>query len=534
MKKTNRIKITVSNPFPIFPPTYGGQLRVYNLYLQLSRWFDINVVAYANPGVRVYRRQLAEGFFETRVPKTLEHCRNEAALIEETGVPLTDIALLKYYQYTPEYERILENSCEDSDVLICSHPYTFNAVKTVYKGRVWYDAHNVEYLLKKDMLPDGSFKEELMELISKAERECCEKSELILTCSQDDKEKLCELYKLDKGKVAVVPNGTNASEIDFLLPDERMMRGKKYTGKKSAIFVGSYHGPNLIAVDSIVEMAAELPEIQFIIVGSVGKWLEDRDVPHNILITGVLEENDKDIILSSADIALNPMTYGSGTNLKILEYFAFGIPVISTPIGVRGLNLNDKHAIVCDINDFSTAIRSLLVIDTSERDRLVKAARKFVEDNYDWKVIANRLIDELKRRKALPALEEKNYQYYDVRYNTDTEAPEKYNLRRINSRKAYIWGAGSAGRNVLKLLLNAGVYINGFIDSDPNKNGKSIEGIQIYVPNLIEGMEVNDKPFIIVASTYSEEIEKQLNCMGYRSGDDYLIQDINSAYLCMH
>lgn len=133
MENNRRIKITVSNPFPIYPPTYGGQLRVYNLYLQLSRWFDIDVIAYANPGIKTHRRQVAEGLFEIRVPKTLEHCKNEARLIEETGIPMTDIALLKYHQYTPEYISVLEDSCKDAEVLICSHPYTFSAVKAIGK-----------------------------------------------------------------------------------------------------------------------------------------------------------------------------------------------------------------------------------------------------------------------------------------------------------------------------------------------------------------------------------------------------------------
>lgn len=533
---TKRIKITVSNPFPIFPPVYGGQLRVYNLYLQLSRWFDINVVAYANPGIRTHRRQLSEGLSEVRVPKTLEHCKIEAGLIEEVGAPISDIALLKYHQYTPEYLKILHNCCKDSEVLVCSHPYTFNTVRAVGKRRIWYDAHNVEYLLKKNILPECAKKEELLQLISEAEEECCNRSELVLSCSQEDKESLCKLYNLNENKVIVVPNGTNATVISYLLPDERMKMKEKEAGrKKSAIFVGSYHGPNLIAVDYIVKMAHELPEVQFIIVGSAGKWLENRHIPENVTVTGVLEEKDKAAKLKISDIALNPMTYGSGTNLKILEYFAYGLPVISTPVGVRGLNLsNGKQAVVCDIDSFTAAIRKLLAAGTAERASLVKEARRFVEENYDWKVIAQGLIDELKHGEVFPILRDINYRLNNIKNGVDINTPNEFCLRKIKSRKVYIWGAGSAGRSVLKLLRNAGICINGFIDSDSSKCGNFVDGVEVCLPTSIYNEKTIIKPFIIVASTYAEEIEKTLGRMNYKSNDDYLVQDINSPYLCLY
>ncbi|MFN7173813.1 MAG: MlaD family protein, partial [Thermaurantiacus tibetensis] len=44
-------------------------------------------------------------------------------------------------------------------------------------------------------------------------------------------------------------------------------------------------------------------------------------------------EEEKLALLRGADVALNPISSGSGTNLKMLEYFAAGLPVLSTPHG---------------------------------------------------------------------------------------------------------------------------------------------------------------------------------------------------------
>jgi len=44
-------------------------------------------------------------------------------------------------------------------------------------------------------------------------------------------------------------------------------------------------------------------------------------------------------VLSCAQVALNPVQSGSGSNLKMAEYAAAGLPIVSTPFGCRGLEL---------------------------------------------------------------------------------------------------------------------------------------------------------------------------------------------------
>jgi len=51
--------------------------------------------------------------------------------------------------------------------------------------------------------------------------------------------------------------------------------------------------------------------------------------------------------LSMGDIGVVPLTAGSGTRLKIIEYLAIGdIPVVSTKIGAEGLPMRDGEDIL--------------------------------------------------------------------------------------------------------------------------------------------------------------------------------------------
>ena len=92
-----------------------------------------------------------------------------------------------------------------------------------------------------------------------------------------------------------------------------------------------------------------------------------------------------------ADIAFGPLRAGSGTRLKILEAFALGVPVISTPIGHEGLEvLPGQHLLSAStVPDFIAAVESLLP-DPAARQRLATAGRALAVARYDWAHIAAR------------------------------------------------------------------------------------------------------------------------------------------------
>jgi len=97
-----------------------------------------------------------------------------------------------------------------------------------------------------------------------------------------------------------------------------------------------------------------------------------------------------------ADIALNPITTGAGTNIKLFDYFARGLPVVSTPFGIRGIDLEDgTHACIVDLDEFSDTIRQLLE-SPEQRDRIGEAGRTLVADKYTWETISKRLFARLK------------------------------------------------------------------------------------------------------------------------------------------
>jgi len=95
--------------------------------------------------------------------------------------------------------------------------------------------------------------------------------------------------------------------------------------------------------------------------------------------------------LSQAHLLAVPLDSGGGTRLKILEAFAAGLPVVSTPIGCEGLDVRDgAHLLVADRAGFLDAIR-MLIEDPGSADRLADHARLLARQRYDWRIIGEKL-----------------------------------------------------------------------------------------------------------------------------------------------
>jgi len=382
-------QVTVITTYPIHPPRGGGQNRIFYLYKELAKAMRVEVISLGSHDGDRFLGEIGPDLLESRVPKTREFLEYERDMESKVGVPVTDIVMLTRYDNERAFIEEIRRSAEKSDYIICAHPYTYPLVKKYVQGRLIYDSHNVEYVLKKHMLHEYRYAAEVLQEVFKAERELCEEATLVAVCSADDAEALMRLYGVGANRILHVPNGVDLGSVRFTGPQERQ-RLKKQVRMEStriAVFIGSGHKPNVEAVENILGMAKENANVAFLILGGVAHEFRNVACPANVGFMGMVDDDVKKFVLSIADVALNPMISGSGTNLKMPEYMAAGLPVISTPIGARGLNLPEDLIAVCDVRDFGRFLGDEIV---AER---VGAAREFVENHFSWEKISAPLRD---------------------------------------------------------------------------------------------------------------------------------------------
>ena len=102
--------------------------------------------------------------------------------------------------------------------------------------------------------------------------------------------------------------------------------------------------PSLLQKDPQIKMAI------------IGKGLKKRKPPvKNMVIVGEVDRIEKYIQMS--DIVIVPLVSGGGTRYKIIEALGCGIPVISTPKGIEGLNLKfEEGVILSNVKEFPEKI----------------------------------------------------------------------------------------------------------------------------------------------------------------------------------
>ncbi|OWJ58681.1 glycosyltransferase family 4 protein [Inquilinus limosus] len=396
-QKAHRPKLCVAVTFPIFPPRGGGQSRVFHLYRHLAQSYDVDVVCITNANDLPSDRLVAPGLREIRIPKSSAHRDAELALTRDVGgLPVTDMAMPRLAHLTPEYREALSASLAEAEVVIASHPYLFPLIREVSRQPIWYEAHNVEIDLKRAMLPDTATARALLADTERVERECCDAAKLIIVCARADQEVFERKFGVPGTKFVEVPNGVDLESVYFTgLKSRAANKGRLGIGDCfTVLFMGSRHQPNNDAVEEILRFAPQCPDMRFLLLGSVAGYFAGRAVPENVGFMGEVDDETKDVVLGAVDCAINPMMTGSGTNLKMLDYFASGIPVISTPHGARGIAVVDGvHLQLSRISQFPRALAQLKdEVGTAGLARRVAAARLLVEEQYGWSVIARNFL----------------------------------------------------------------------------------------------------------------------------------------------
>jgi SAM-dependent methyltransferase len=98
-------------------------------------------------------------------------------------------------------------------------------------------------------------------------------------------------------------------------------------------------------------------------------------------------------------------------------------------------------------------------------------------------------------------------------------------LRRwvLNDRPVYVWGTGSLAGAVLGLIRDGATRVVGFVDSDSRKWDTRFCDVPVSGPAALEHAPASPRPFVLVASSFSQDIEPVLTGLGYQSPDDYFV-----------
>lgn len=389
-------RVTVLDMQPIDPPVGGGRLRLLGLYHALGANIRCTYIgSYDWPGESYRHHHLTETLEEIDIPlSAVHHTAARELSYKIGGKSVIDIAFGRQGSLSLEYIDAARASMREADIVVFSHPWVYPLVKDDISPNqtIVYDSQNVEGFLRAQLLDEANLDEaKLLQDLVDDELKLCQRADLILTCSQDDLQLFNRIYRISADKMRVIPNGVMAFEHKIPSADERLAAKRQFGLDRISLivfFIGSAYGPNVEAANFIAdELAPAMGDVFFVIGGGVGAQVSSGQP--NVLVTGPLSDDQRKLWLTAADIAVNPMFSGSGTNIKMFDFMAMGLPVVTTDVGARGIETGGRKAMVVIapvVKEFVSALRGLF--DPINRTRMGEEARACIERSYAWEQIS--------------------------------------------------------------------------------------------------------------------------------------------------
>lgn len=390
-----KIKLLISDTAVLYPPLWGGPKRIWNLYSNFSKELFNLVYVGVNfnfeKGSKYSFKKINDNFNEILCAFPKHYCFWN--VLKKAFFKDHSLDLFPYlWMHTDWQFKYILNS-QDANVVICSHPWSILSLNKNNQQFFIYDAHNCEYLLMDQILRSHFLKSAVLRQVYKIEKAACKRSDLILACSENEKNDLIKLYKLDPDKIVIVTNGaTIKGKIGF--QDKQLCRKmlKIQPDEKIVVFIGSYYKPNIDALEFIINtLLSSAKDMKFIILGSVCDFLKDKPLPENIILLGKVSHEELDVALKASDLAINPMFSGSGINIKMLDYMSYGLPIVTTECGARGIKTDGKQPmIISRIDEFYKNIKKL-DCDKKLSLKLSADGQELIAKYYNWESISQKL-----------------------------------------------------------------------------------------------------------------------------------------------
>jgi glycosyltransferase involved in cell wall biosynthesis len=265
-----------------------------------------------------------------------------------TGLYPHDILCASEYGFSPEFHREVRTALDWADTVVLLHPFLAPLVTPLCRARHLkiYESLNNDARTKRRYYADSRDPACAAKLVADTfwcESLAIDTADIVLAVSEDDARSFVDDYAADARKVKVVANGVDVAAQDRISPEAKAEFRERagLSGRDVGVFIGSAYGPNVASYRMARQWlhAAGFTGVMLI----VGKISEAYDktwpkVGFTEEWRGFVDDETKRLLTGAADFALHLVTEGGGTNIKLFDYMASGVPIIANKFGTRGVD----------------------------------------------------------------------------------------------------------------------------------------------------------------------------------------------------
>jgi len=280
---------------------------------------------------------------------------------------------------------------EHFDVVHVDQLNMMRFVPKEWKGTVIFDEHNavwqvIERLRERMQNPIVRwFLGREMHLVRKQESAACQRAQVVLTVSEQDRHALRAIAG-EAVAIEIVPIAVDAQNLASVYAARRPQPNRLLT-------IGTmFWPPNSEGViwwlrEGYRYLQSECPDVIYDIVGArPPRALHELASRHSgVRLHGYVA--DALPFWKETSALAVPLLSGGGVRVKILEAMAMGVPVVSTTVGCEGLDVHSgEHLLVADTpREFASACTSVLQ-DADLAHRLTENARQLILERYNTEV----------------------------------------------------------------------------------------------------------------------------------------------------
>ncbi len=375
-----------------FPPDSGPKVKTYHVLKYLARQHEVTLVSFARGDQSsdiAHLRKLCAAVHTA--PMTRPVWRDGLALGRSV---LSGQPWMMLRDDRAEMRALIDAVC-DARRFDFVHADQLNMAQYARRARARtpglktvLDLHNALWVLYRRQAANmGGPRKLLLErdwrLLKSYEAAACAEFDHVMAVSEEDRAALAEAGASGAGKILVVPITVDGDEKPVV---------SRAVGASHILHIGTmYWPPNIDAIRWFVGevlplIRAERPDVVFDCVGSRPPQdlidLGARD--SRINVTGYVA--DALPFHEQAAVTIVPVLAGGGVRVKILDWMAQGMPIVTTTVGCEGIRvLHGESAMIADTPaDFARAVLAVLA-DRALADRLGVNARATFERLYDYR-----------------------------------------------------------------------------------------------------------------------------------------------------
>jgi glycosyltransferase involved in cell wall biosynthesis len=298
-------------------------------------------------------------------------------------VPIADF-------YRPEkIAKLLEGAAVDVAIFDIPHDALFHIPKLreVMPGlAIVLQCHDIEAALSP-----YKHKPEKIALQEFIQSYVCDLADSVIAMTPADRGTLVGELGVKQDKLFLAPNGVWAEEYE-------VTKKRDTNAQQSIVFVGNmFYQPNAEAFEYyadrvLPEVIREFPNCILKGVGMLPARLHKKyKNKNNIQLLGAVESFAQyKSIVGNSDVAVCPVLSGSGMKVKILEFSALSLPVITTKVGLSGYEENINLIIANSPASMAKITKDLLASPIKAK-KIGAANRAFVKRHLHWRTIAQKV-----------------------------------------------------------------------------------------------------------------------------------------------